>query len=56
MTILNFFILLVLAGLITLTVVALAEAGSLLAHALAKRFRHLTLTARSGSRQVSQTR
>ncbi len=56
MTILDTLVLFVIAGLTTLTVVVLAEVGSLLAHMLAKRYRQPTVTARSGSRHAPQTR
>ncbi len=53
---LNILVLTAVAGLITLTIVILAEAGSLLVHMLAKHFRQLTVMARNGSSQASQTR
>ena len=53
---LGILVLLAVASLITLTVVVLAEAGSLLGHVLAKRYRQLTITTPNGSRQASQTR
>ena len=56
MTMLDTLVLLAVAGLITLTVVVLAEAGSLLVHMLAKHFRQLTVTARNDSSQAPQTR
>ena len=56
MTILSVLALLVVASLVTLSLVVLAEAGLMLAHVLAKRSRPHTVTDRNGSGQAHQTR